>query len=150
LSIGRRRPNQRIRDQEEGRTISARIFVGNLNYDTTKEELGAVLAAAGNIVDLHLPADRETGRPRGFAFVEFSTEAEAAEAVRRFNQLEVRGRKLNVNAADDRPRRTGTAPVRLPRPSFDPMPSGDGGRPPTKWFKSKGSRRGLRGRKRSL
>ena len=109
-----------------------------------------MLAAAGSIVDLHLPADRETGRPRGFAFVEFSTEAEAAEAVRRFNQFEVRGRKLNINAADDRPRRTGTAPVRLSRPSFDPMPAGDAGRPPTKWFKSKGSRRGLRGRKRSL
>ena len=109
-----------------------------------------MLAAAGSIVDLHLPADRETGRPRGFAFVEFSTEAEAAEAVRRFNQLEVRGRKLNVNAADERPRRTGPARVLPFRPSFEPMPSGDGGRPPTKWFKSKGSRRGLRGRKRSL
>jgi RNA recognition motif-containing protein len=126
-----------------------------------------VLAPAGNIVDLHLPADRETGRPRGFAFVEFSTEAEAGEAIRRFNQLEVRGRKLSLNAADDRPRRTG-APggpggggyggggyggPRMPSlgPPPDPNPfGGGGGRPGNKQFKSKGSRRGLRRRKRSL
>jgi RNA recognition motif-containing protein len=118
-----------------------------------------VLAPAGNIVDLHLPADRETGRPRGFAFVEFSTEAEAGEAIRRFNQLEVRGRKLSLNAADDRPRRTGGpggpggyGGPRMPSlgPPPDPNPFGGGGRPTNKQFKSKGSRRGLRRRKRSL
>lgn len=99
-------------------------------------------------MDLHLPTDRETGRPRGFAFVEFSTEAQATEAIRRFNQVEARGRKLTLNAADDRPRR-GDGP-RLPafRPPFDP--GGGGGRRPERRFKSKGSRRGLRGRKRSL
>lgn len=128
------------------------MFVGNLHYETTREELTALLAAAGSIVDIHLPTDRETGRPRGFAFVGFATEAEAAEAIRRFDQAEVRGRKLNVNAADDRPRR---APgVRMP--PFSPAPDanpfgGGGGRPPAnRRFKSKGSRRGLRGRKRSL
>jgi RNA recognition motif-containing protein len=103
-------------------------------------------------VDVHLPQDRETGRPRGFAFVAFATEAEAMEAIRRFHQTEVRGRKLNVNAADDRPRRTdgsGLPPIRPPADverGFQPS----GGRPQPRRFKTKGSRRGLRGRKRSL
>ena len=99
-------------------------------------------------MEVYLPADRETGRPRGFAFVQFGNEAEAAEAIRLFNDREVDGRKLTVNAAEDRPpRRDG------PR-SFDANRSGGGGdrsRPaPGKSFKRKGSRRGLRGRKRSL
>ena len=97
---------------------------------------------------MYLPADRETGRPRGFAFVQFANETEAAEAIRLFHDREVDGRKLTVNAAEDRPpRRDG------PR-SFDGNRSGGGGdrsRPaPAKSFKRKGSRRGLRGRKRSL
>ncbi len=126
--------------------------MGNLHYETTREELTALLSAAGSIVDLHLPTDRETGRPRGFAFVGFATEAEAAEAIRRFNQVEVRGRKLNVNAADDRPRRA--AGPGLP-PFRPPVDAGGGfggharGAEPRR-FKSKGSRRGLRARKRSL
>ena len=130
------------------RAISAKIFVGNLNFQTTKEELTELLSAAGQIVDVYLPADRATGRPRGFAFVEFSSEAEATEAIRMFNEHEMGGRKLNINAADDRRRADG------PR-SYGPSPGsvftpnafgGGGGRP----FKSKGSRRGVRGRKRSL
>jgi RNA recognition motif-containing protein len=98
---------------------------------------------------VYLPADRETGRPRGFAFVQFGDEAEAAEAIRLFHDREVDGRKLTVSAAEDRPpRRDG------PR-AFDPNRSDGGGgnrsRPaPGKSFKRKGSRRGLRGRKRSL
>ncbi|MFQ5899682.1 MAG: RNA recognition motif domain-containing protein, partial [Candidatus Methylomirabilia bacterium] len=98
------------------------------------------------------PTDRETGRPRGFAFVEFSTEAEAAEAIRLFNGREVDGRKLTVNAAEDRPSRTDRFGSDRPRgPSFAPDPFGGGGAPPRKdRFRSKGSRRGLRARKRSL
>ena len=95
---------------------------------------------------MYLPSDRETGRPRGFAFVQFASEVEAAEAIRLFHDREVEGRKLTVNAAEDRPpRRDG------PRP-FDPNRSNAGGDRPGKArsFKRKGSRRGLRGRKRSL
>jgi RNA recognition motif-containing protein len=124
------------------------VFVGNLSFQTTKQELTELLSAAGNIGDVYLPSDRETGRPRGFAFVEFSSEAEAAEAIRMFNGREMGGRKLNINAAEDRPRRTGG-----PRPFSPSGPPGDlnsfgggGGRP----FKKKGSRRGMRARKRSL
>ena len=100
---------------------------------------------AGTIRDVYLPNDRATGKPRGFAFVEFSNEQEALAAIEQFNDYEFAGRKLRVNSADDRPR----AP-RPPRPSrnfgsdFGPDDFGD--RP----AKPKGSRRGLRRKKRSL
>lgn len=114
------------------------------------------------MVDVHLPTDRETGRPRGFAFVEFSQAGEAADAISKFNNREVGGRRLNVNAADDRPRRVGTGMPFRPSPSpshamrgsvpsNDAAPSQDelgyGG---SRTFKNKGSRRNLRARKRSL
>jgi cold-inducible RNA-binding protein len=128
-----------------------------MSFQTTKDELVRLLSAAGTIVDAYLPTDRETGRPRGFAFVTFSTEAEAAEAIRRFHDHELNGRRLVVNAAEARPARS--RPTGAPRPgggaprSFGPpsMPFDAGDHsfrqmPP----KSKGSRRGLRRRKRSL
>ncbi len=146
---------------QKGAAISTKVFVGNLNFSTTKEELTVLLAEAGRVVNVHLPTDRESGRPRGFAFVEFSQPNEAAEAITRFNNREVGGRRLNVNPADDRPRRVG-APAFRPGgpPPFaspaasafsDAAPARDdfsagAGRP----FKNKGSRRGLRARKRSL
>jgi RNA recognition motif-containing protein len=98
------------------------------------------------VVDVYLPADRQTGRPRGFAFVQLSSEAEAAEAIRLFHDREVDGRRLTVNAAEDRPR---SGP--RPDPGFRPDAMRGGDRPPQgRPFKRKGSRRGLRGRKRSL
>jgi len=147
----------------KGAAISTKVFVGNLNFSTTKEELTAVLGEAGRVVNVHLPTDRESGRPRGFAFVEFSQASEASEAITRFHNREVGGRRLNVNAADDRPRRPGDRPAFRPSagPSYAaPSPAaladqrddfglgggGAAGRP----FKNKGSRRGLRARKRSL
>lgn len=146
----------------EGAAISTKVFVGNLNFNTTKDELATLLAEAGRVVDVHLPTDRETGRPRGFAFVEFSQASEAAEAITRFHNREVGGRRLNVNAADDRPRRSGPPSTFRPpsaRPAhaapsstgFGEAPASDelgygGGRQ----FKNKGSRRNLRARKRSL
>jgi len=99
------------------------------------------------VVEVYLPSDRETGRPRGFAFVQFASEAEAATAIQLFHDREVEGRRLTVNAAEDRPPR-GAGPrsfePRLPSFGRDRPPAG--GRP----VKRKGSRRGLRGRKRSL
>ena len=107
---------------------------------------------------MSLPTDRETGRPRGFAFVEFMSEAEASEAIRLFNARELGGRKLTINMADDRRRAEGPRPPRVfegpPAESGGGYPFGGGGglrgAPHGRPFKTKGSRRGLRGRKRSL
>jgi RNA recognition motif-containing protein len=88
--------------------MSVRLFVGNLAYDVTEPELKELLSAAGTPVSVRVLTDRETGRPRGFAFVEFNTPAEAAEAVRRFNQQVFKGRPLVVNEA--RPREEGGGP----------------------------------------
>jgi RNA recognition motif-containing protein len=146
--------------------ISTKVFVGNLNFRTTEQQLSDALSAAGQVKHVHIGTDRETGRSRGFAFVEFSSEAEAAEAIKRFDGQEVDGRKLRVNTAEDRPRRSDGSRFSPPsserpqyRPSFvTPAPdawsdfsaSGFGGGAGGKPFKTKGSRRGLRGRKRSL
>jgi hypothetical protein len=75
----------------EEAAISARVFVGNLSFGTTQDQLTQLMSAAGRIMSVHLPADRETGRPRGFAFVEFSNEAEAAEAIQLFNERDLDG-----------------------------------------------------------
>ena len=141
MTLGR--PGHRPR----GRTaIPARIFVGNLNRDTTAEALTHFLSEAGNVIEVYLPADRETGHPRGFAFVQFDTEANALEAIRLFHDRELDGRKLTVNAAEDRPARRAGPPRFDGDRSSGAGPGAAQGRP----FKRKGSRRGLRRRKRSL
>jgi len=114
--------------------------------------------------------DRETGRSRGFAFVEFASESEAAEAIKKFDGFEIDGRKLRVNTADDRPRPPRFGAPRGDRPAYGGGGNVSFGRPEPPWFgggggggggneggfgggkpfKNKGSRRGLRGRKRSL
>lgn len=126
------------------------MFVGNLNYETTKEELSTLLSAAGEVKDVFLPTDRATGRPRGFAFVEFSSSEEAEEAIKQFNEHELGGRKLRVNPADDRPRRQPAAPSFDSGPSFSGYGRGGGNAAGGRPAKPKGSRRGMRGKKRSL
>ena len=94
-------------------------------------------------------ADRQTGRPRGFAFVTFSSDTEAAEAIRRFHDRELDGRKLVVNEADARPPRRPDAFAAPRGPSAPPPPDffSDRDRPSSgRPFKAKGSRRGLRRR----
>ena len=88
--------------------MSVRLFVGNLAYDVTEAELREFLSAAGPPLSVRILTDRETGKPRGFAVVEFSDAAQAEEAVRRFHQQEFKGRPLVVNEA--RPREEGAAP----------------------------------------
>jgi len=125
-----------------------------------------LLSQAGKVSRVHIGTDRETGRSRGFAFAEFGSDTEAADAIRRFDGYDLGGRRLRVNSAEDRPPRPaggggGYRPSPAPsRPTFAPpqnmFAAGDpfsdelgaagGGRP----NKNKGSRRGLRARKRSL
>ena len=87
--------------------MAAKIFVGNLDYNTRKEEVQGLFAQVGEIRDVFLPTDRETGRPRGFAFVEFANDEDAAKAIEKFNGYQLGGRALRVNAAEDRPRGAG-------------------------------------------
>jgi cold-inducible RNA-binding protein len=94
--------------------MAVRLFVGNLPYNTTEAELREHFSTVGPLTFIHLPTDRESGRPRGFAFVEFNDPAQADEAVRRFNNQPFKGRSIAVNIArakDERPR-TGPPPSR--------------------------------------
>ena len=84
--------------------MASKVFVGNLNFKTTREEVESLFSQVGKPRDVFLPTERETGRPRGFAFVEFETEEEAKNAIERFNGYEMGGRALRVNLAEDRPR----------------------------------------------
>jgi cold-inducible RNA-binding protein len=87
--------------------MGSKVFVGNLDFNTTKTEVQTLFSEVGEIRDVFLPTDRESGRPRGFAFVEFANDADAAKAIEKFNGYQLSGRALRVNAADDRPRTGG-------------------------------------------
>lgn len=84
--------------------MPSKVFVGNLDFNTTRTEVQDLFAQVGEIRDVFLPTDRESGRPRGFAFVEFANDADAAAAIERFNGYQLSGRALRVNAAEERPR----------------------------------------------
>ncbi len=79
--------------------MSAKLFVGNLDYTVTTDELRDLFAQAGNVVDAVVINDRETGRSRGFGFVEFDSEETAKAAIEKFNGYDLKGRKINVNEA---------------------------------------------------
>lgn len=88
--------------------MGARLYIGNLSWDTTEETLHAALSEGGrNVKDLHMVMDRETGRPRGFAFAEFDTDEEAQAAIEALNGVELDGRPLTVNEARERQPRGG-------------------------------------------
>lgn len=142
--------------------MGSKLFVGNLKFDTTREELESLFSQVGQVASVSLPVERETGRPRGFAFVEYAADEHAQEAIQRFNGFDLRGRQIRVNAAEDRPpRRTGFGGGGgyagggggggYSEPSYDDGGFGGGyGGGGGGGGKSKGSRRNLRGKKRSL
>ncbi len=105
------------------------MFVGNLSYDVTREELLELFGAAGKVVDAKVPADRDTGRPRGFAFVEFDSDEAAARSIELLNGKDLRGRPLRVNEADNRPPRPGGPGGGGERPGFRPPFRSEGPRP---------------------
>lgn len=82
------------------------IYVGNLSYDVTQDDLNTVFAEYGSVQRVHLPTDRETGRPRGFAFVEMKTEAEETAAIEALDGAEWMGRDMKVNKAKPRENRS--------------------------------------------
>jgi RNA recognition motif-containing protein len=113
--------------------LPVRLFIGNLPYDATDAELRSHLGAVAPPSEVVLPLDRETGRPRGFAFVEFTERGTAEEVIRRFNAQPFKGRNLAISEArarEDRP--AGPRPPSAFRPDMGPgpaAPSGGGERP---------------------
>ncbi len=79
-----------------------KLFVGSLPWAVDDQKLGEIFSQAGNVVSAQVVKDRETGRSRGFGFVEMSTDEEAQNAVKNLNGLDIEGRKIVVNIA--RPR----------------------------------------------
>lgn len=82
------------------------IYVGNLSYEVNQEDLNEVFAEYGTVKRVHLPTDRDTGRVRGFAFVEMETEAEEEKAISALDGAEWMERQLKVNKAKPRENRS--------------------------------------------
>lgn len=79
--------------------MQSKLFVGNLAWEVSLEDLKALFAEAGTVTDVAVITDRMTGRSRGFGFVTMGSDAEAQAAIEKFNQYELKGRKINVNVA---------------------------------------------------
>ena len=87
--------------------MSTKLYVGNLAFQTTSQELQQLFGQAGTVNSASVVEDRDTGRSRGFAFVEMSSAEEATSAIAQFNGKEVGGRALKVNEAKPRENRGG-------------------------------------------
>ena len=88
-------------------SMSTKLYVGNLAFQTTTQELEQLFAQAGTVQSASVVEDRDTGRSRGFAFVEMSSDEEATSAIAQFNGKEIGGRALKVNEAKPRENRGG-------------------------------------------
>ncbi len=86
--------------------MTVKLFIGNLSFKATEDSLNALFSQAGEVVSARIITDRETGRSRGFGFVEMSSKEEADRAIEMFNDYSLSGRNIAVNEA--RPREVGT------------------------------------------
>jgi RNA recognition motif-containing protein len=103
--------------------MAVRLFVGNLPYGANEAALREHFSAVGPLSYVYLPVDRESGKPRGFAFVEFSERAQAEEAIRRFNNQPFMGRPLAVNEARAREERPQINSTSSRQPTMPPAPA---------------------------
>lgn len=88
--------------------MGTKLFVGNLNFTTTEEALKVAFSGNGRSVrGITIPSDRDTGKPRGFAFVDMATDIDAKSAIDALDGKDLDGRVLKVNAAQERPNRPG-------------------------------------------
>jgi len=94
------------------------LFVGNMSFQSTEADLRGLFEPYGQVTRVHIVNDRETGQPRGFAFIEMANDEEAAKAMAELNGRELGGRALRVNEATPRPERGG--------PRGGPGPRGEG------------------------
>ena len=104
--------------------MAAKLFVGNLSFQATEEDLRELFQQAGTVETVRIITDQFTGRPRGFGFVEMATKEEASKAVEMLNGRLFRDRNLVVDEARPQPQRTGAGG---PRGDRGPRPSGGGG-----------------------
>lgn len=79
--------------------MAAKLFIGNLDYSVTSDDLRQAFSQVGTVVDAVVLMDKMTGRSRGFGFVEMSSDDEAKQAIEKLNGSELKGRKINVNEA---------------------------------------------------
>ena len=110
LLLRRLRETLRLKHPTRGKgkkIMSMKLYVGNLSFQTSSDELQTLFAQAGTVESVSLIEDRETGRSRGFGFVEMSTKEEGAAAIQQFNGKDLGGRALNVNEAKPREDRGG-------------------------------------------
>src|ERR1700731_1396041 len=91
----------------EMKTMGNRLYVGNLPFSATTETLRAAFAPSGDVTDVHIVTDRESGQSRGFGFVTMGNAHEAAKAIASMNGVMLDGRALRVNEAEERPQRAG-------------------------------------------
>ena len=89
--------------------MNNKLFVGNLSFDTTENDLQDAFASHGTVLEANLMMDRVSGRPRGFAFVTMSTPEEAQKAINALNGADLSGRNLTVNLARPREERTSSS-----------------------------------------
>ena len=82
--------------------MAARLYVGNLPYSVSEQTLSELFGQAGSVVDVHLPTERDSGRMRGFGFVEMASDEDAQRAIQQFNGYRLDDRELRVNIAEER------------------------------------------------
>ncbi len=87
--------------------MNCKLFVGNLAFSTTEDELRDTFSEIGAVVSAKIITDRETGKPRGFGFVEMTSEEDGQAAIERFHQSSLGGRTINVNVAKPQTARSG-------------------------------------------
>jgi RNA recognition motif-containing protein len=98
--------------------LETKLYVGNMSYATDEEQLRTLFGEAGTVVAVDVIKDRDSGRPKGFAFITMSSKEEATKAIQMFNEKEIDGRALTVNEARPREERSG---------GFRPRSGGGGG-----------------------
>ena len=96
-----------MKAQNVDRSTKMKMYVGNLSFDTTKQELETLFSEHGSVTDVHIPMDRESGQPRGFAFVTMDSKSSMDAAMSAINGKDVGGRTLKVNEAQPREERGG-------------------------------------------
>jgi RNA recognition motif-containing protein len=84
--------------------MNNKLFVGNLAYKVTEDELQTLFGQSGTVVSITIPTDRQTGQKRGFGFVEMSSQAEAEQAIKSYNGYDLQGRPLAVSISKPRER----------------------------------------------